>query len=774
VANRGSGANPRGRIRVVYGTGSQGPSDAFGQKRPLAPIELVQKFKNAVYVCASVKAGAVASTSKRLYATTKSGENTPRLKTRRFYEVERRRMERYLESNAGPDVSKRLAGVDRVDEVTESPILRAFKKPNPWLTAFQLVELAQLYREIEGRDFWYWTMGPLGIPEEIWPLPSWMVYVQPDFSGTDVVKNYIFTGGGANSVLDPSRLIYGKELNLVDPYTSATSWLRANSQLADIYDSQISYRQSTLRNRGRPDAMLIPKEEGGEVTVDRDAIESIKIEYEQEYSMSGAGRLWVPPGGMELKPVSWSPTDMGEIALSTSVLHDVARAARVPIPLVDGTAANRANMDAALLWFSRDAVRPCCWKLAEHWNAHFITLYDKDDDGEQLERQFIAFDDPVAADRVQEREEHESGLREGYMQTNEVRRSVGLPPVEGGDIIRVPVGYVPLEYANDPTRLAKAQAAGKPADSGSAKLSRGDKNQNGKKRPTGANDKPFAEEDDVGSNNGKKKALEGVEREGEYRSPFAGKDPGAQAILDHALEVLDEDLLTITPRRRYDLLHVIRNEARSYFRVEAQSLTEAILEAQAKPEKRLLGDLRDKAGTFFKRMGRSLREFITAGVLALSGPRSLSEDDRDRIDEALKYHLSFMRKFQRDLQDRGLSTQVADTTPTPYSPDQFAAQAELYGGAVWPSAINFVRSHMIGSIVFSLERRKHIGLDVPCDDCIYQQDLGIVPIGTLDPIGDSVCMSSCHCIFIFYVDADDEQGWIAGRGPLDELAFGER
>src|ERR1700722_3443956 len=84
------GGSPRGRIKVVSGLASSMPTDAFGQRRPPVPIELIWRYRNAQYVCARINSRAVASQTKRLYATTKQGENPPRAKVWRIDEVKRR------------------------------------------------------------------------------------------------------------------------------------------------------------------------------------------------------------------------------------------------------------------------------------------------------------------------------------------------------------------------------------------------------------------------------------------------------------------------------------------------------------------------------------------------------------------------------------------------------------------------------------------------------------------------------------------------------------
>jgi len=428
----------KGRIRVGSGTYTYAPAGAFRAKRPPTPIELVYSYRNAVQCVARIRAEAVSGHPLRLYTITDKsmGHKSSPYRTKALT----RRQERYLSGEA--HISKRLAGVDFVEEVTEHPILELFEWVNPWMNRSQLLELTQYYLDIVGINLWYLNRGTGGVPIELWPLPAWQVAVVPDYVGTDVIQRFVFTGGGGQATLDPKEVLFNRELSLFDPYTQGWSWVRGNYDAIQIYDKNLDYRDSVLSNRGRPDAMLIPKEEDGGVTIGDEAIQRITAEYEQSFALGRAGRLWVPPGGMELKPIGWTPQDMGELALGKQALHDVARAAGVPIPLVDGESANRANMDASLLQFSRFCLKPMLRKLEEHWNSNFVGLWS--------DRLFLAFDDPVPADKALERDTHIAYVNAGIMTRGEARSEIGKPPIEGDDEILVANNLVPLGVALEP------------------------------------------------------------------------------------------------------------------------------------------------------------------------------------------------------------------------------------------------------------------------------------------------------------------------------------
>jgi hypothetical protein len=57
--------------------------------------------------------------------------------------------------------------VDRIEEVTDHPLLTLLAHVNPVHNAFDLWELTTLYQEVQGCAYWYFDRGPLGIPDAI-------------------------------------------------------------------------------------------------------------------------------------------------------------------------------------------------------------------------------------------------------------------------------------------------------------------------------------------------------------------------------------------------------------------------------------------------------------------------------------------------------------------------------------------------------------------------------------------------------------------------------
>ncbi len=424
------------RPRVVSGVGAYGALDAFRQKRPPTPIDLVLAYRAFTFSCVNRVARAVANIPLKLYVTTGKGQKSPRVKTKAI----NRRTERHLEANSS--ITKKLGQADQIEEVTEHEFLELLDYVSPWLDRFTLLELTQAYLETVGCAFWTFVKGYAGLPIEIWPLPAWLVYVQPDYTGTDVISRYIMTAGGGQRVFEPAEVLYFRSTSLLDPYTQPWGPLRAAYTYCDFSDKLSAYDDSLVTNRPRPDAVLMPSEK--EALGPISAEETIRLNswFQQSFAMSQAGSLWVAPGGMDLKPYPGPPFDTGAEEKSKQARYNIARCFDIPPAMVDPTSQSRANLDATLLLFARECIAPRCRKLEEALNSNLLPLYD--------ERLFCAFDNPVPADEAMTRENIKAYIGIGVMARNEARAELGLAPVDDGDELLVPNNVVPLSHAIEP------------------------------------------------------------------------------------------------------------------------------------------------------------------------------------------------------------------------------------------------------------------------------------------------------------------------------------
>lgn len=266
---------------------------------------------------------------------------------------------------------------------------------------------------------------------------------------------------------------------------------------------------------------------------------------------------------------------------------------------------------------------------------------------------------------------------------------------------------------------------------------------------------------------------------------LTNKPASAEAILAHVLKRLGwtsryrKGLLDGPEHLR--LLEAVRAFSKAWLRHEAAQFARQYLAVEEKHRDFELAEglevrrsVREQAFRFFRRMKTFVRESIVAGAMALVGPRPLTGSELQQAERQAVVQDAYIDKFLADMMRPYPINPSATTTvvvsPPPITPNQFIARAESYGACVWGYAQEIARETIRREAVFD-EEHLVLGDAEHCEQCLADNARGFVPIGTLGPIGSRECRTNCACRFVYRNSADGIE-YVAGRGPLDEDAFG--
>lgn len=437
----GKPAPRREHPRVTSGSYAFAPIDAWRQKRPPTPAELIASFRLVAYACADIQADALACTPLRLYATTSTRLGQKKARWGIGRPISKATFKRF---GTDPVWSKKVRASDYVEEIVDHPILDSLDWVNPWMDRYTLLSVQQLYLETVGWNFWtFSTGGPNGITE-IWPLPAWMVRPQLDYNADKVVDRYVFTGGGRQTIYPPEDVVMMHNTNLYDPYTQPWSPLRAAYELCQVYDKRTDAEDSWLNNVVRPGAAFVP---GDDVPYSPDEITRLSLQFSESFSRVGTGGLAMLPVKGQITPLSWSNTDPSQEQAKLLMRRDICTIFRVPVQLFEGTEGNRANVDGGLLQLARFGTRPRVRRMEQALNSNILPRFVPEADQNRL---FLAFDDPVPADEIRERDTHKAYIDMGVMTRNAVAEEKGEPTFMGGDEILIPNNLVKLADVINP------------------------------------------------------------------------------------------------------------------------------------------------------------------------------------------------------------------------------------------------------------------------------------------------------------------------------------
>ena len=141
--------------------------------------------------------------------------------------------------------------------------------------------------------------------------------------------------------------------------------LEAAAFAIDVHNASGAWNKALLDNSARPSGVLVYGGKGGERLTD-EQFGALKAELSDAHQgAASAGRPILLEGGMEWKPMSWTPADMDFIAGKHAAAREIALAFGVPPQLLgipgDATYANYREANAA---FWRGTVVPLVKKTA--------------------------------------------------------------------------------------------------------------------------------------------------------------------------------------------------------------------------------------------------------------------------------------------------------------------------------------------------------------------------------------------------------------------------
>jgi len=310
----------------------------------------------------------------------------------------------------------------RLEEVLDHPLMALLAKVNPVHNAFDLWELTTLYQEVHGSAYWYLAFDPLlGIPKEIWILPSQNVTPCRKPGSRNLVDYYEYRTGANEQRFRPDEIIHFRYPDPRDPYTAGLSPLRACYEQVSMTSAYSAYKSAKFANHALPDAIVSPETILGEEERDR-----LEAQWNTTLRQGGSGRVVIADSGLKVQLLSHSLGDLAALADLKATKEDIANAFHIPLSFLTSET-NLANLQAAEHQHMAKAIDPRLKRRDEKLNEQLVPLFDPSG------RLFLASEDPIPVDREMSAKDREIDLKYGVVTINEVRGERGLPAVAWGD-----------------------------------------------------------------------------------------------------------------------------------------------------------------------------------------------------------------------------------------------------------------------------------------------------------------------------------------------------
>jgi HK97 family phage portal protein len=390
--------------------------DLWRRNREPTPNELLAELKGTAWTCASLNAAVCAAYPPRLFVATNPGQAAARCLTRSLTPRTEERL------RALPHLPARVTKAARLEEVLDHPLLTLLGQVNPVHNSFDLWELTTLYQEVNGSAYWNLSFDSfLGIPTQIWILPSQNVTPHRAPDSPRLVDYYLYRTGSREQRFRPDEIIHFRYPDPRDPYVAGLSPLRACFEQVMLASEYSAFKSAKFSTNALPEAVVTP--EGGLGEDERDRLEA---QWNTMLRRGGTGRILISETGLKVQLLNQSMGDLALLADLKATKEDIANAFHIPLSFLTSET-NLANLQAAEHQHMAKAIDPRLKRRDEKLNEQLVPLFDP------TGRLFLASEDPVPVNREMSVREREVDMKYGIVTINEVRGERGLPPVPWGD-----------------------------------------------------------------------------------------------------------------------------------------------------------------------------------------------------------------------------------------------------------------------------------------------------------------------------------------------------
>lgn len=408
----------------VYGSRSL---DYFGSEREPSKAELILGYRDVVYSCVSLISETVGFVPLNLYAQTDRGQSAPKAiyQPKALNSIEQKRLK-------NSRVHTKAVRAKEIVQITDHPLIDLLSCPNSEWNYYDLMSYSTAFLLTTGNVYWQIVWNKLGLPQELWLLPSHQVRAVPDASG--FVAYYQYAYASEPMVLKSSDVIHIKYPDLRNAYTDGMPPLVAIWEPQSLANKEMSLLGAQLQNSARFDGVLTPEQPLGYYESER-----LSKDITARFRGAGSGGIFVAPEKMTFYPISWTPRDLAELELYNRIKVSICNAFKVPPSLLE-SGANRAEKESDAAYLARYCILPLLVRLASKMTSRLAAMYDP--------RLWLEFDDPIPTNKETELAEKDRQIAQ-FNGISVLLRDVysGNVPVEAARQTATTTLHIPEEEA---------------------------------------------------------------------------------------------------------------------------------------------------------------------------------------------------------------------------------------------------------------------------------------------------------------------------------------
>lgn len=305
------------------------------------------------------------------------------------------------------------------------PLISLLRSPNGAQGRAELLEALYGQLLLSGNAYVEAVGGDTGAPYELHVLRSDRMSVVPGADGWPVGFEYAV--GGRKHRFDATGpqnpICHVRSFNPQDDHYGFSP-LQAAAMAIDVHNSASRWSKALLDNAARPSGAIVYKGQDGQGALSSDQYDRLVAEVESNHQGArNAGRPMLLEGGLDWKPMGFSPSDMEFQKTKESAGREIALAFGVPPMLIgiqgDATYSNYQEANRA---FYRLTVLPLATRVAAQLGS-WLSSYT----GEEL---MLKPDlDQVPALAAERDAQWKRVVDADFLSPVEKRKLLGLPPL---------------------------------------------------------------------------------------------------------------------------------------------------------------------------------------------------------------------------------------------------------------------------------------------------------------------------------------------------------
>lgn len=266
---------------------------------------------------------------------------------------------------------------DATQRFETHPMLSLVERPNGAQGRAELLEALYAQMLLTGNGYIEAAGGDGQLPFELHVLRSDRMSVVPGADGWPVAYEYAV--GGRKHRFDVSRaevpVCHIKNFHPQDDHYGFSP-MQAAAMAMDVHTSASRWSKALLDNAARPSGAIVYRGAEGQGKLSDDQYDRLVTEMESHHQGArNAGRPMLLEGGLDWKPMGFSPSDMEFHQTKEAAAREIALAFGVP-PMLLGIAgdATYANYQEAHRAFYRLTVLPLATRVTAslgHWLSGF-------------------------------------------------------------------------------------------------------------------------------------------------------------------------------------------------------------------------------------------------------------------------------------------------------------------------------------------------------------------------------------------------------------------